>query len=81
MPVLLDWVVAQFDILAHAVHRREGPHVGISLMPEHIIDDEGIDDPGLRTWFDEMRDRHNAEEKAEQIEPQENPSTTPHRPS
>ena len=41
-------------------------------MPEHIIDDEGVDDPGLRTWFDEMRDRHNAEEKAEEAEPQEN---------
>jgi len=44
-------------------------------MPEHIIDDECIDDPRLRTrtWFDEMRDRHIAEEKAEQSEPPRKP--------
>jgi hypothetical protein len=28
-----------------------------------------------------MRDPHNAEEKAEETEPQENSSSTPHRPS
>jgi hypothetical protein len=31
-------------------------------MAEHIIDDEGIQDPELRKWFDNMADRHNAEE-------------------
>lgn len=49
-------------------------------MPEHVIDDEGAD-PDVRAWFDEMRDRHNAEEKAEENEPQEHSSSTPHRPS
>jgi hypothetical protein len=34
-------------------------------VPEHVIDDEGAD-PDVRAWFDEMRDRHNAEEKAEE---------------
>jgi hypothetical protein len=51
------------------------------FIVEHIVDDEGIDNLGLRPWFDEMRDPHNAEEKAEETEPQENSSSTPHRPS
>ena len=54
---------------------------GSALVPEHTIDDEAIDDPGLRAWFDGMRDRHNAEEKAEETGPREDSSSTPHHPS
>jgi len=33
---------------------------------------KGINDPELRAWFDDIRDQHNAEEKTEEAEPEEN---------
>lgn len=46
-------------------------------MAEHIVDDEGTDDPDVQAWFDDMADRHNAEEAVEQVPPERRTASLP----